>query len=85
MELAHPDITALRPVNKQVTLHDNTLVTVPVFDTRAMIIDMLTNHDLMKKENFAVGYDIFTGNVDDNHEANKHYGEIHIPTIAVLR
>jgi hypothetical protein len=61
MELAHPDITALRPVNKQVTLHDNTLVTVPVFDTRALIIDMLTNHDLMKKENFAVGYDILLG------------------------
>ena len=77
LELAHPDITALRPVNKQVTLHDNTVVTVPVFDARAMIIDMITNRDLMKKENFAAGYDIYTGNVNDNHEANKHYGEIH--------
>ena len=52
MELAHPEITAMRPLNKQVTLHDNTLVTVPVFEARAMIIDMLTNRDLMKEENF---------------------------------
>ena len=77
MEVAHPDITALRPVNKQVTLHDNTVITVPVFDARAMIADILTNSDLMKKENIAKGYDIFTGDVDDNHSENKVYGEIH--------
>ena len=63
-------------MNKQVTLHDNTNVIVPVFDARAMIMDILNNSDLMKEENFADGYDIFTGNVDENHEANKNYGEI---------
>jgi hypothetical protein len=77
MEVAHPAITALQPVNKQLTLHDNTLITVPVFDVRAMIMDILTNSYLMKKENIVVGYDIFTGDMDDNHEANKQYGEIH--------
>jgi hypothetical protein len=77
MEVAHPAITALRPVNKQVNLHDNTLISVPVFDARAMIMDILTNSNLMKKENIAVGYDIFTGNVNDNHESNKQNGEIH--------
>jgi hypothetical protein len=39
MEISHPGITTLCPVNKQSTLHDNTLVTVPVFDARAMIMD----------------------------------------------
>ncbi len=32
MEISHLGITALCPVNKQITLHDNTLATVPVFD-----------------------------------------------------
>ena len=67
----------MRPVNKQVTLHDGTMVTVPVFDAQAMIMDILTNSDLMKEENFAEGYGIFTGYVDKNHPSNKHYGEIH--------
>ena len=39
MEVSHPGVMALRPVNKQITLHDNTLVTVPIFDARAMIMD----------------------------------------------
>ncbi len=77
MELSHPAITALCPVNKQLTLHDNTQITVPVFSARAMTMNILTNSKLMKEENFANGYDIFTGNVDENHEANKNYREIH--------
>ena len=53
--VAHPAITALQPVIKQLTLHDNTLITVPVFAVWAMIMDILTNSDLMKNENIAVG------------------------------
>ena len=45
----------LRPVNKQVTLHDNTVTTVPVFEAREMIADILTNSELMEKENIAKG------------------------------
>ncbi len=63
---------ALWPDNKQVTLHDCTMVTV-----RAMIMDILTNPELMMKENIAEGYDIFTGDVDEDHESNRKYGEIH--------
>ena len=73
MEVAHPAITALQPVNKQLTLQDNTLIIVPAFAVRAMIVDILTNSDLMKKENILVGYNIFTGYVDDNHEANPYW------------
>ena len=64
-------------MNKQVTLHDNSVVTVPVFDAKSMIMDLLTNPVLMRKENFAEGYDIFTGDVENNHIANELYGEIH--------
>ena len=77
LESTHPGVKALRPDNKQVTLHDGTMVTVPVFDARAMIIDILTNPELMMKENIAEGYDIFTGDVDEDHESNQKYGEIH--------
>ena len=77
MEKSHPSVTALRPVNKLVTLHDDTQVTVPVFDIQAMILDILTNPELMREENFAEGYDIFTGEIDDNHPSNLNYGEIH--------
>ena len=61
MESSNPSVTALRPVDKQVSLHNGTLVTVPVFNARAMIMDLLSNTELMIKENFAEGYDIFTG------------------------
>jgi hypothetical protein len=34
MEVANPSLASLRPVNKQVTLHDNSRVTVPLFDAK---------------------------------------------------
>ena len=77
MEMTHPTVTALRPVNKQVTLHDGTQVSIPVFDARSMIMDIMTNPILMRKENFAEGYNVFTGDVDNNHPSNLNYGEIH--------
>jgi hypothetical protein len=77
MEMTHPSVNALRPVDRQVKLHDGTIVTVPVFNARAMIMDLLTDPELMAKENFAEGYDIFTGDADDTHPSNQNYGEIH--------
>jgi hypothetical protein len=41
----HPSIKSLRPVNRQVTLHDGSIATVPVFDARAMIMDILSNSE----------------------------------------
>ncbi len=58
-------------MNKQIALHDNTQVTVLVFDARAMIVDILANSELMN-DNIADCYDILTGTMDANHEANKH-------------
>ena len=69
--------TALRPKNVAVQLHDQSFVTVPVFDTKAMIIDLLTDDTLMNEINLAEGYDIFTGEIDMTHPNNSKYGEIH--------
>ncbi len=39
----------------------------------------------MRKENFAEGYDIFTGDIDINNPANDLYGEIHTGDGFVIR
>ena len=70
-------IQALKPRNGTVKMTDNTLVTVPVFDAKAMILSILHDPVLMKEENFAEGYDIFTGAEIEGCAANNKYGEIH--------
>ncbi len=67
---------ALRPSNGTVRLHSNTLVTVPVFDTKHMIISLLSDPSVMNDQKFAEGYNVLTGKVD-NHPANNKYGEVH--------
>ena len=59
---------ALQPINGTVRLHNNSLVTVPVFDTKHMIV--------INEKNFAGGYNVLTGKVD-NHPANNKYEEVH--------
>ena len=60
-----------------VTLSDGTDATVSLFDIEHMILSLLSDESLMKDENLAASYDIFTGDVDENHPHNKNYGEIH--------
>jgi hypothetical protein len=67
---------AHRPINGTVRLHDNSLVTGPVFDTIHMIISLLSDPSVMNKKNFAEGYNVLTGKVD-NHPDNTKYGEVH--------
>ncbi len=59
-----------------VCLTDNTVATVPVFDAEAMILLLLHDKSLLRKENIAAGYDIFTGYELDG-DSNSNYGEIH--------
>ena len=73
----HNDTTGLKPKNIAVQLLDNSYVTVPVFDTKTMITDLLTDETLMNASNFAAGYNIFTGDVDMAFPENSKYGEIH--------
>jgi hypothetical protein len=67
---------ALQSINGTVRLHNNSLVTVPVFDTKRMKISLLSDPSVMNKKNFAEWYNVLTGEVD-NHPANYKYGEVH--------
>ena len=70
-------VDAMKPMHGQVKLTDNTIATVPAFDAKTMILSLLHDPSLMKEENFAEGYDIFTGEELDGFEGNTTYGEIH--------
>jgi hypothetical protein len=67
----------LGPNNQNVRLHDGTIVTVPVFDMKAMLTSLLTDQTLMVDTNFAEDYDVLTGGVDANNPSNDMYGEVH--------
>jgi hypothetical protein len=67
----------LQPTNVNVRLHDNSRVTVPIFNVKQMIISLLTDKSLMNESNFTEGYNVLTGKVDKNHPSNSKYGEIH--------
>ncbi len=58
-------------------LTDGAEVTVPVFDAKSMILDLIINPGTMNETNITAGYDIFTGNVDETLPENQCYGEIH--------
>jgi hypothetical protein len=51
-------------------------VTVPVFDTKDMIISLLTDLLLMTDSNFAKRCNVLTGEVDMNNPCNLKYGEV---------
>ncbi len=57
-------VTHLRPKYSNVILHDGGEVTVPVCDSKSMIMDLLTNQKCMNTLNIAKEYDVFTGDVD---------------------
>ncbi len=67
---------ALQPINDTIRLHDNLLVTIPVFDTKHMINSLLSDPNVMNEKNFAEGYSVLTGKVGI-HPANNKYGEVH--------
>jgi hypothetical protein len=70
-------VTHLQPKHSNVKVHNDSVVTVCVFDAKSMILDILTNPICIQESNFAPGYNVFTGDVDENYDENKMYGEIH--------
>ena len=62
--------TGLKPKYVTVTLEDGSTVTVSLFEFEYMILSLVTDSSLMKDENLAPGYDIFTGEVSEDHPAN---------------
>jgi hypothetical protein len=47
-----------------------------VFDTKHMIISLLSDPSVMYENNFAEGYNVLTGKRDNKPASNK-YGEVH--------
>ncbi len=68
-------VTHLRPMNTEVRLHDHSRVTVPVFDAKAMILDLLSKQNLMNNSNIAVR--CIQGDGDQKNQSNQKYSEIH--------
>ena len=69
--------SCLRPLNSTVWLHNNSLVTVPVFDVKHTIKSLLSDPSLMKEPNFGEGYNVLTGEVLHDHPAHNKYNEVH--------
>ena len=63
---------SLRPINGIVQLHDNYLVTVPVFNIKHMIKSILTDPKLMNDQYFPNGYNVLTGEVTNEHTNDKY-------------
>ena len=64
----------MRPEDVPVKLASGAEATVAVFNLEKMILSLLHDESLMKPENLAEGYDIFTGK---STQPETHYGEIH--------
>ena len=56
------------------TISDGSVVTVPVFDVKAVLSSILHDPQRMRYENFAMNYDVFLGKPT---KAVTHYDEIH--------
>jgi hypothetical protein len=63
----------LHPKFCDIKLYNKSAAIVSVFDAKAMILDILNNPTCMTQYNFADGYDVLTGSVDQNHPANQQY------------
>ncbi len=61
-------VTHLQPKHTNVKVRNGSVVTALVFDAKLMILNILTNPICMQESNFAPGYDVFTGDVDENHD-----------------
>jgi hypothetical protein len=69
----------LKPRLRNVSMSDASVVYVPVFDVKAVILSMLHDTRRMQSSNFASGYDVFTGkctNEDNNYLNEIHTGEL---------
>ena len=68
---------SLKPKHMDVNISDGTEATVSLLDIEHVILSLVSDESLMKNNNLPPGYDIFTGDVDDNHPHNQNYREIH--------
>jgi hypothetical protein len=64
----------LEPQMHHVTLSNSSIVTVPVFDVKAVILSILHDPNRMQPQHFAPGYNLFSGTAT---EVNNVLDEIH--------
>ena len=58
-------------------LSNRLVAMLSLYNIEYMVICLLTDDALMKEENIAAVYVLFTGDVDKDCEENKRYGEVH--------
>jgi hypothetical protein len=79
----------MKPVMHQVTISNGSVVTVPVFNVKAVLLSILYDPQRMRYENFALNYDVFLGS---QHKLllimmkfiRAVYGQLLVITIAVM-
>lgn len=68
------NLADLEPQMHHVSLSNSSIVTVPVFDVKAVILSILHDPNRMQPQHFAPGYDLFSGSAT---EVNNVLDEIH--------
>ena len=68
------NLNELKPMLHSVTLSDGSIATVPVFNVKAVLLSILHDPNKMQHDNFASGYDLFSGK---STRPVTHYDEIH--------
>ena len=57
------NLSELKQTMHQVTMSDSSIVTVPIFKVKSVLLSMLHDPEKMQHENIAEGYDLFSGKV----------------------
>ena len=57
------NLNELKQMMHQVTMSDSSIVTVPIFNVKSVLLSMLHDPEKMQHENVADGYDLFSGKV----------------------
>lgn len=68
------NLNELKQTMHQVTMSDSSIVTVPIFNVKSVLLSMLHDPEKMRHENIAEGYDLFSGKVTS---PITQYNEIH--------
>ena len=80
------DMSKLKHKDVEVNLSSGGVASVAVYDLETMIMSLLMDERLMKPENIAPGYDLFTGKSEgDIHQLGKiHTGSLYVKDSVVI-
>jgi hypothetical protein len=71
----------MQPILHRIPLADGSVATVPLINVKSLLLSFLNDPLHMRKENFAPGYDIFTGRATSpiTHIDKVHLGSLWQP------